>query len=405
MIVKIKLSSNNVSQYLVDVGICQEQDIKLIKINPKCSSGSNNLIFLTIYLPNRLQLFVKQENNYLNNNKTNIIQCEQRLHSFLQRLPSLNQTHLLVKILHFDESNFILIYQESNNYVNLETSYKKNNVFPVAIAELLGANLANLHRESLNSQTCYNFMNEAPDGKCNYQFPHPSYLLGRIGAETLIKEFPPEGNRFMAFYHSSETLMNAVIELVENRYDYCLTHNDFELNNILIWQNTSSQITKSDEKLIKVINWEKSSWGEPAFDVGTAIASYLLLWLRSLIAHPAIKFELSLQLAIIPLEAIQPSIVALTSSYINSFPKVLEDFPDFLIRVIRFTGLSLLYKVIASIQSFQGFDNREICILQLVKSLLCQPEKSFISIFGMTEVEFMKLISSSTINQNYLIVN
>ena len=402
---KIKLNSNNVSQYLLEVNIFEKQDIELINIQPKCSQGSNNFIFLTMQILNGQQLFIKQDYHYLDK-QTNIITREWRLHKFLQSLQKLAKiSSLLVEIIHFDHINSILISKESDNYINLESYYKKYKIFPLAIAELVGTTLAKLHSETLNCQNCYDFMNqEAVDGKYYYQFPYPSYLLDRLEPETLIKEFPPEGNRFMAFYHNSESFKSTVKELVVTHNHYCLTHNGYELNNILIPRSGEvilSKIEKSDERIIRLINWDKCSWGDPAFDVGTAIADYLLLWLGSLIIRSTIKLEESLKLAIIPLEAIQPSVVTLTSFYISSFPKVLEEFPDFLSRVVKFTGLALLYRVIARIQSFEGFAHREICILQLANSLLCQPEKSFSSIFGMTEVAFNELISFSKVNNNF----
>lgn len=394
---KIKLNYNNVSQYLLEVSLSEKQDIELINIKPQCSQGSNNLIFLTIHLPSGQQLFVKQNHHHSDNKKNNIINCEWRLHKFLQSLPNLAQTYsLLLEILHFDNINSILVYKESDNYIDLESYYKKNKNFPIAIAELVGITLANLHRETLNCQNCCDFLNEkAVDGKCYYQFPHPSHLLDRLKPEILTQEYPPEGNIFMSFYHNSESLQSTVTELVVTHNHYCLTHNGYELNNILIPQSGEgilSKIERSDERIIRLINWDKCSWGDPAFDVGTAIAGYLLLWLESLIIHPAIKLEESLKLAIIPLEAVQPSVVTLTSSYISSFPKVLEEFPDFLSRVVQFTGLALLYKIIARIQSFEGFDHKQICILQLAKRLLCQPEESFSSIFGMTEADWLKAL-------------
>jgi hypothetical protein len=403
---KIKLNSNNISQYLLEVGISGEQDIKLINIQPKCMQGSNNLIFLTIQILSGQQLFVKQDYYYFDNKKNSRIHREWRLHNFLLSLPTLHQIYsLLLEIIHFDDVNSILIYKESDNYINLETYYKKKKTFSIAIAELVGTTLAKLHRETLNCQNCCDLLNQkAVDGKYYYQFPHPSHLLDRLEPETITKEYPPEGNRFMAFYHNSESFQSTVTKLVATHNRYCLTHNGYELNNILIPQSGEgilSKIERSDKRIIRLINWDKCSWGDPAFDVGTAIAGYLLLWLGSLIIHPAIKLEESLKLAIIPLEAIQPSVVTLTSSYISSFLQVLEEFPDFLSRVVQFTGLALLYKVIARIQSFEGFTHREICILQLAKSLLCQPEKSFSSIFGMTEVAFNELISFSKVNNNF----
>jgi hypothetical protein len=117
------------------------------------------------------------------------------------------------------------------------------------------------------------------------------------------------------------------------------------------------------------------------------IAGYLLLWLNSIIVHPAINLDQSLRLATVPLELIQPSVVTLTRSYISSFPKILEEYPDFINQIIRFTGLALIYEIIERLQSFKTFNNQCICILQLAKTLLCRPEESFKSVFGIKNFE------------------
>lgn len=138
-----------------------------------------------------------------------------------------------------------------------------------------------------------------------------------------------------------------------------------------------------------MINWEKCSWGDPAFDLGTIISKYLLLWLTSLIVHPDIKLETSLQLAITPLDKIQPSIVGLTKAYLNTWPEILNDYPEFLKRVVEFAGLALIYHIVEIIRAFRGFNNQSMCILQVAKNLLCSPEKSFKSVFGLTQAEFL----------------
>ncbi len=397
---KIKLSSNNLSQYLLKAGILQKHDINLIKIHPQSSCGSNSLIVLRISLANEQQIFVKQDHHHFDNEIGNIINRELHFYIFCQSLLDLEDiTSLILKMSYFDKSNSIIIHKTSSKYIDLQKFYKKSKIFSTALAKLIGTTLATLHRETSTSLSCHDFMNKIVKDKPYYQFSHPSHLLEKLAPETLIEELPPEGNRFIAFYQSSEILGKKVAELVANHNHYCLTHNNLELNNILIpWQDEKLSYEKNKKKIIKLINWEKCSWGDPAFDVGAAIANYLLLWLESLITHPAVKLEQSLQLATISLKDIQPSVVALTSSYISNFPKVLEEFPDFLIRVIQFAGLVLIYRIIAIIQSFKGFDNREICILQLAKSLLCQPEKSFPSVFGMTKVTFRDLMPLSKVN-------
>jgi hypothetical protein len=117
------------------------------------------------------------------------------------------------------------------------------------------------------------------------------------------------------------------------------------------------------------------------------IAGYLLVWLNSITVHPAIELKQSLQLATIPLEVIHPSTVAMSKAYISTYPKVIKDRPDFLKRVIQFTGLALIYQILARIQEQKEFNNQGVCMLQVAKNLLCQPDKSFISVFGSTELE------------------
>ena len=105
--------------------------------------------------------------------------------------------------------------------------------------------------------------------------------------------------------------------------------------------------------------------------------------------HPAIELEKSLQLATIPLEVIHPSIIVMTRAYIKNFPKLLEERSDFLKLVIQFAGLTLIYYILEAIEYHREFSNRQIYILQVAKSLLCQPEKSFESVFSLTELAFI----------------
>jgi hypothetical protein len=349
-------------------------------------------------LPSGRQFFIKQDYHHHNSNTGNRVKNEWLLQKFLRNCHDLYfASSLNLKIIHFDESNSILIYECQKNLIDVQSYYISQKAFPTGIAELMGTSLAYLHRETFTSKDCYDFMNEIVEGKSCYQFPYPSHLLDRVTIETLIEEFLPQGYRFLAFYQSSESLRAALTEVVATHHHCCLTHNNLQLNNILIPIYSEKLLfqpeqSKSNKTIIKLINWDNCSWGDPAFDLGTAIAGYLLLWLNSLIIHPAITLEQSLQLATIPLEVIQPSIVALTRSYIISFPQVLKECPDFFKRVVQFTGLALIYNIIAMIQSFQDFNNQGICTLQLAKSLLCRPEESFKSVFGMTELALSELI-------------
>jgi hypothetical protein len=160
-----------------------------------------------------------------------------------------------------------------------------------------------------------------------------------------------------------------------------LTHNDLNLHNTLI----HSRWNQLDNCLVKLIDWEACGWGDPAFDLGTMLASYLEIWLSSLVIDATLELEESLQLAMTPLEDIQPSLVALLQAYLNAFPMILDYNCDFLVRVIKFTGLALIHQIQNRIKNYKCFDNCDIYKLQLAKNILTKPEQSIVSILGVDE--------------------
>ena len=108
----------------------------------------------------------------------------------------------------------------------------------------------------------------------------------------------------------------------------------------------------------------------------------MLLWLSSLVISQTLTIEESLRLAATPLAQIQPSINALIVAYLDTFPEIVEDRPDFLKHVIQFAGLALIQQIQAMIQYQKSFGNMGICMLQVAKSLLCRPEESMQTVFG-----------------------
>jgi len=169
-----------------------------------------------------------------------------------------------------------------------------------------------------------------------------------------------------------------------------LTHNDLKLNNILLqveWEQALSKAEPLGHSIVRLIDWEKCTWGDPAFDLGTIIADYLTFWLSSLVVSTSIDVETALRLATTPLELLQPSIAAIIRAYFNTFPEIIKRRPDFLRRVVQFTGFGLIETIQAKLQYQEPFGNMGICMLQVAKTLLCRPEQSIPTIFGLTASE------------------
>ncbi|PSB05315.1 hypothetical protein C7B76_31795 [filamentous cyanobacterium CCP2] len=154
---------------------------------------------------------------------------------------------------------------------------------------------------------------------------------------------------------------------------------------------SDAETATGKKAFIRFIDWEKWLWGDPASDLGTLVASYLKIWLKSLLVKAGIDLETALRLAPIPLRAIQPSIAALLQSYLRCFPEILKRFPDFLQRVMQFTGLALIESIQTRLHYHEPFGNTEICMLQVAKTLLCTPLESIPTVCGVTAPDLLNL--------------
>ena len=219
--------------------------------------------------------------------------------------------------------------------------------------------------------------------------------MERISPE-IFGQVTADGLKFFALYQRYDSLGKAIAELSDSFQACCLTHNDLKLNNILLpndWEQAAATADLDINNIVqlRLIDWERSGWGDPAFDLGSLIGSYLVIWLGSLVVSKSIGIEEALRLAMTPLEEIQPSMAALTSAYLASFPEILERRPDFLRRVVQFSGLSLIVSIQSILQYQKSFNNTGICMLQVAKTLLCRPEASISTIFGVEESELLHI--------------
>ena len=380
----LSLSSHNVIQYLHKAGLCSsEEGVYADSELPLSSMKNCNLL---VNLTANHKLLVKQE-RYINNDaNSHDFFNEWLFHQLLEQFPVLGNIPAIASLLvHFDEEKSILVRNYLKEYFEVASFYQKDLYFPKAIASAIGTSLGALHRATFNRREYREFMATAPQGQFRYQFYNPAQGIGSIGSE-IFGNVPTDALKFYVLYQHYESLEAAIAELAYGWNPCCLTHNDLKLENILV----HSRWDQLDNCLVRLIDWEACAWGDPAFDLGTLVASYLKIWLESLVVDPTIELEESLLLAAVPLEVLQPSIIALTLAYLDSFPMILEYHGDFVQRVIKFAGLVLIHQIESKIKHHKYFDNSSICMLQVAKTLLTKPQESVLTVFGIAESEIIK---------------
>lgn len=388
------LTSQNVLEYLVGQALCTDKEAAPIQIEPKFAKNFN----LLVTWQDGRKLLVKQERCNLEGKTASEFLNEWLLHEFLEQFPELNSIRLLLsEILYFDAEHSIAVFNYLSSYRDLADFYAKENVFFTALAKRLqskiassiGATLAIVHRATWNRQEYRDFFSQNREN-----LPADKAFASIRGLERIEPEVfgwvPADGLKFFALYQRYDSLGKAIAELTSAMMPCCLTHNDLKLNNVLLhndWEQILLKSEPSNNSIIRLIDWECCAWGDPAFDLGMLIASYLQIWLNSLVISPAIEIEESLANALIPLEQLQPSLAAFARAYFDNFPEIVEHRPDFLKRVLQCSGLALIQQIQAALQYQKTFGNTGICMLQVAKSLLCRPEQSISTVFGTTEFE------------------
>jgi L-ribulose-5-phosphate 3-epimerase UlaE len=71
---------------------------------------------------------------------------------------------------------------------------------------------------------------------------------------------------------------------------------------------------------------------------------------------------------------------------------ILEYRSDFIVRVIQFAGLAVIHQIQDMITRRKSFNNADICMLQVAKSLLTMPQQAVLTIFGISESEILNSV-------------
>lgn len=379
----IILDTYNVFEYLTALNYCQLADRDTSKITLISAKNFNLLIAFT----NGRNLLIKQERHDYQGKTKGEFWAAWQMKQLVEYFPNFGKeiNDFLPELLHFDPDSSILVVEYLTDYCDLHYYYNQENQFPIEIARSIGQLLATIHGQTFQLPEYHQFLEERSSQGVSYTAINIIRRLSRITPQ-VFRVVPEECLQFFKMYQRFPSLSRAIDDLGESITPSCLVHNDLKINNILLDLNWD----RSGSKVIKLIDWERANWGDPAFDIGCMLGSYLEIWLDGLIIGNNLSINESLQLATTPLELIQPSLSTLIQSYLECFPAITIARPDYLDRVIQFAGLSLVRRVEITIDKNRFFGDRGIIMLQVGKQLLCTPQAAMNTLFGSNFTQSIK---------------
>lgn len=395
-----RLESANILDYLLQQNLCDPNDA-LIQVEQLSGKNLNLLVELSksgsqgtitdrfIVKQGPLERTGAPKEDFLEEWRVHELLCS---HSELSALKAFLPEGII-----YDAVNAILVYRYLERYQDLDDFYSSTSLHPSNIATALGISLATMHQATFQRQDYRLHLDPKSAALAPNEGNVPSFRgdLENLTPE-LFKLVSVDGLKFYKLYQRSDNLSKAIAKLEADQKSCCLIHNDLKFSNILLHNDWSHWLLRilptsplalclpDDQGVIRMIDWEHCRWGDPSQDVGALIAAYLRIWLKSLMLSRDIELAVALRLASVPLERLQPSLQAFLQAYLAQFPRVLEAFPGFIERALRFAGLGLIGSIQDRLHYREPFGNLEVSMLQVANSLLCHPEAAVITIFGRT---------------------
>ena len=386
---KFALSSGNVVSFLKEHILCSSDFQPDAPITLK--EGTNfNLVVKSVH---GRDLMVKQ-NRFCDRQKIGSLPVEWVVQELINSFECLAHLQPLVsEVVFIDWSNSILVSVFYDNYLSLDRFDRVRESFAPKVSYILGGNLAKIHSATYRQQAHLDFLRHYL--KLDTVNKQPNFIQRLTKLDTSIwGKICPDGFAFYKLYQRFPSLNQAVIELFENIQPSCLIHNDLTLDNFIIDSQINLNLDSVEiaPEQIKIIDWERIDWGDPAVDLGMFISEYIGgIWLGSLISDRHLDLNMMLNTAKFPLEAISPCLKAFIQGYLIQFPQIAIERTDFIRRVVQFVGIGILNRLTYYVEHHYPFDNNSICKLQVAKNLLCYPQQSIETIFAVSEEDLLNI--------------
>lgn len=375
------LTEENLVQYLASAQLIDRSKHTLVDIDC-CSSKNFNLVAT---FSDQSSLLVKQKRLNDDGEFRRDFYDEWRVCHLMQTFSPLSSLiPLTSEVLHYDPENAILVSKFFVGYQDLRDFHDETNQYPSHIGTAMGGSLAQIHRRTYRNSSYCDFLLEGSDKVMNRT---PSFLnrFDRIKPD-IFGTYCLDGIEFFRVLQRSAVLTEAIASLKHEWQASCLIHRDLKLDNLIL--HSSWPDKNLSTPIVKIIDWELFTWGDPLYDLGTLVGSYLMQWLSTLIVQQGLSMQQSLRLADTPLELVQPILIALLRSYGRTFPELVEERSNFWQLTLQYAGFFMFRRMVHHLSRHAPFDQKSLCSLQIIKRLLCDPELSFASIIGCPLGEF-----------------
>jgi Phosphotransferase enzyme family len=283
----------------------------------------------------------------------------------LERVPEFRE---FIPRMRYDARSSALVFEAGHDMVDLWEFHTACGSFPRGIPAQIGRALGVLHRATRVNTTGDTAATGGPAWVLDVHRPTPSSFSTLTEATT----------EFIAALQSSPDTLHVLDRLHREWSVAALIHGDVK------WPNILTNRAPGDPPFVKLIDWEHAALGDPAWDVGSALASYLSFWVRSLPLGQGWHAVADLaEGARYPLETMRPALRACWSGYVEHAQVGSSQLDAFREKTSLMVGARLIQAAFESTQTAAVLHAGPSLHLQLAMNILARPAAAATELLGL----------------------
>ena len=188
----------------------------------------------------------------------------------------------------------------------------------------------------------------------------------------ILREASAANREILRIIHGSRRFCSELYALRAAWRATAFVHGDLRAENVLLGSGDG----------VWIVDWELSGIGDPAWDVGSVFASFLMSWIVSLPFVPGVAIEELARTARTPLSRIRPAIGGFWSAYADARGLTRRRRETLLLRSVRFAAARLVQHAWELSNDAHHASGEIVCALQASLNILRSPGNAAATLAG-----------------------
>jgi|SRR6266481_550418 len=278
--------------------------------------------------------------------------------------------HLMPRFIDYDPARCVLVLELLPEAVNLSEHHQRLQKFPAEIGEMLGRGLGTYHSDAGRA-----FSMQAD--KSTFACMPPWILSLHASGPAMFQQLSGGNTRLIEVLRQAPAFTQRLDELRQEWRCETLTHGDIKWENCMVFPAADGKLD------FRIVDWELCDIGDPAWDAGSVLQSYLVWWIFSMPVFSEFQPERFIEQAGHKLEDMQPAMRMFWNSYRNARGLTQRDSDALLLRCVRYGAARMVQTAFEQLHIAPQLNNYAVTMLQVSLNILNEPWQAAKDLFGL----------------------